>query len=235
MRFGCRSGGHSEKSRVDGRSRRYPTRDPRSPLVGSAILRRVPRRARLEVVPLTETHWSDFEVLFGKSGAYGGCWCMWWRLTRSEFERRKGEPNRRAMHALVRSGAIPGLLAYNHGEPVGWCSVAPREEFPVLGRSPALKPLDDSPAWSVVCFFIRRDWRSRGFSRALLEAAVQHARSRGATLIEGYPVVPRKRRMPDYLAYTGVPSTFRRVGFRECARRSPGRPIMRRRLRPKRP
>jgi GNAT superfamily N-acetyltransferase len=195
---------------------------------------RMAKKVELRIAPLSEANWSDFETLFGRSGAYGGCWCMWWRLTRGEFERCKGEKNRRALRALVRSGRAPGLLGYADGEAVGWCSIAPREEFPVLARSPVLKPIDDAPAWSIVCFYIRRDWRSRGVGRQLLEAAIAYARSKGATLVEGYPVAPRKQRMPDYLAYVGVPSMFEKAGFRECARRSAGRPIMRRRLRPKR-
>ena len=103
---------------------------------------------------LTPERWTDFEELFGERGAAGGCWCMWWRLTQREFDAQKGEGNRRAMKAIVDSGRVPGVLAYHEGQPVGWCSVAPREEFPRLGRSRILKPVDDEPVWSVVCFFI---------------------------------------------------------------------------------
>jgi hypothetical protein len=82
--------------------------------------------------PLTPEHWSDFEKLFGPRGACGGCWCMYWRLSRSQFEDQHGELNRRNMKALVDSGIIPGILAYAGEEPIGWCSIAPREEFPPL-------------------------------------------------------------------------------------------------------
>jgi len=82
-----------------------------------------------EVHPLTPKRWPDFETLFGDHGAYGGCWCMWWRSTRREFEERKGEGNRRALKAIADGGKVPGILAYLGQEPVGWCSVAPREEF----------------------------------------------------------------------------------------------------------
>lgn len=85
--------------------------------------------------PLTPDRWSDFEKLFGPRGACGGCWCMYWRLTRSQYEEQHGELNRRNMKALVDSGNIPGILAYTGSEPVGWCSVAPREEFSTLARS----------------------------------------------------------------------------------------------------
>ena len=90
---------------------------------------------RLKFRPLTPETWRDFEKLFGKSGACGGCWCMWWRQTRREFDERHGEKNRRAMKHLVDSGEVPGVLAYADREVVGWCSVAPRESFSSLNRS----------------------------------------------------------------------------------------------------
>src|SRR4051812_23169221 len=85
--------------------------------------------------PLTPERWDDFARLFGDNGAYGGCWCMLWRLKRADFERQKGAGNREAMRALVEAGAVPGLLAYTEGLPVGWCAVAPREDYPALARS----------------------------------------------------------------------------------------------------
>src|SRR4030066_977603 len=93
--------------------------------------------------PLTPERWSDFEELFGPRGACGGCWCMYGRLSRRQYNEQHGELNRRNIKALVESGNIPGILAYSADEPVGWCSVAPREEFPPLGRSRILKPVDE--------------------------------------------------------------------------------------------
>ena len=93
--------------------------------------------------PLTQDRWDDFEILFGEKGACGGCWCMWWRLKLSDFEKQKGEGNQEAMKSLVTSGTIPGILAYDHKDPVGWCSVGPREQFSRLERSRILKRIDD--------------------------------------------------------------------------------------------
>ena len=59
----------------------------------------------LKFHPVTKKRWADFETLFGAKGACGGCWCMLWRLTRKEFEQQKGEANRRAMKAIIESGA----------------------------------------------------------------------------------------------------------------------------------
>ncbi len=179
------------------------------------------------IYPLTTERWADFETLFGPRGACGGCWCMWWRLTRAEFERQKGEGNRRAIRAIVQSGQVPGLLAYVDGVPAGWCAVEPRESFPALDRSRILKRLDDLPVWSVVCFFVQRRFRNSGLTTFLLQAAIEHVRQQGGTILEGYPVEPKKERAPDPFVYTGLVSTFRKAGFVECARRSETRPVMR--------
>jgi len=183
------------------------------------------------VHPLTPDRWGDFAKLFGTRGACGGCWCMYWRQTRSEFEKSKGDGNRRKMKRLIDSGHIPGLLAYLGREPIGWCSVAPREAFGSLERSRILKPVDDTPVWSVVCFFVAKEYRLQKITVRLLEAACAHAKKQGAEVLEGYPVEPKKGQMPDVFAYTGLATAFREAGFTEVARRSPTRPIMRRKLR----
>lgn len=181
----------------------------------------------LRFLPLTDKNWSDLEMLFGPRGASGGCWCMWWRLRRSEYEKKKGAGNQRAFHKIVDSGAPVGVLAYADGKPVGWCAVAPRADYPVLGRSRVLAPVDGQPVWSVTCFYIAKGWRRSGLTAQLLEAAVSYARKRGAKLVEGYPQDPRSGKFPDAFAWTGLASAFRKAGFAEVARRSATRPVMR--------
>jgi GNAT superfamily N-acetyltransferase len=191
-------------------------------------LKRTPDSLRFE--PAGPASWGDLETLFGERGACGGCWCMWWRLPRVQYDEAKGAKNKRAFKALVAKGEVPGIVAYDGDVPVGWCAVAPRESYPRLARSRTLKPVDDRPVWSVTCFFVLRDWRRRGVSVRLLEAASRFVASRGGRIVEGYPVEPRAGAMPDAFAWTGLAETFRRAGFREVARPSPTRPIMRREL-----
>src|SRR5690348_10325210 len=133
--------------------------------------------------PLTPARWADFEELFGARGACGGCWCMWWRAPRAQFARQKGEGNRQAFHTVVQSGTPAGLLAYAAGQPIGWCAVAPRDDYPALERSRILKPVDDEPVWSVTCLFVARPFRRRGVTVRLLEAAVAYAGERGARIV----------------------------------------------------
>src|SRR5437763_16254095 len=84
--------------------------------------------------PVTPARWDDLVELFGwDRGAYSGCWCMWFRITQQEFSKaapRGGAAgNRAAMKRLVGRDAVPGLLAYDGGTPVGWVSVAARAQF----------------------------------------------------------------------------------------------------------
>jgi GNAT superfamily N-acetyltransferase len=178
--------------------------------------------------PLTPDRWDDLERLFGPKGPVGGCWCMLWRCRRAEFDAAKGDGNRRALKALVDGGETPGVLVYRDGEPVGWCSVAPRASFPALARSRILKPVDAAPVWSISCLFIPRRFRGAGVAGDLIEAAVAHAAAAGAPVVEAYPVEPKQAAMPAVFAWTGFHASFKSAGFVEVARRSPTRPIMRR-------
>ena len=182
-----------------------------------------------EIKPLTPELWPDFEQLFGPNRACAGCWCMWWRLRRRDFDAHSGAGKRRAYKAIVAEGPPPGLLAYADGAAVGWCQVTRRDDLPVLDRSHLLKRVDDQPVWSLSCFFVERGWRGRGLTTALTEAAKVYARERGARLLEAYPwdTVERK---PGSTIFTGQASVFSRCGFDEVARRVPHRPVMRCRL-----
>lgn len=184
----------------------------------------------LSVRPLTSARWDDLCALFGSKGACGGCWCMWARLPRAQYESGKGATNKRRLQALVRSGEPPGLLGYLGKEPVAWCSLAPRERFRRLETSRVMKPVDEQPVWSIVCLMVRKDMRGRGFSRAMIEGAAAFARKHGAKIVEAYPNEPGKQRMADTFAWMGVASAYRAAGFEEVARRSKTRPVLRRGL-----
>jgi GNAT superfamily N-acetyltransferase len=182
---------------------------------------------KMKFVPVTKDRWSDFETLFGERGACGGCWCMLWRLTRKEFENQKGAGNRRAMKAIIGADKVPGILAFSRGKPVAWCSVAPRAHFSALTRSRSLKPVDAQPVWSITCFFVDKQFRHKGLSIQMIKAAVDYVQKNGGSVVEAYPVEPKKDKMPDAFAWTGLASAFIKAGFTECARRSETRPIMR--------
>lgn len=181
----------------------------------------------LEFHAATADRWPDLERLFGERGACGGCWCQAWRRPRREFEAGKGAANRAELKRIIESGAEPGVIAYHLGQPVGWCSVAPREQFPVLENSRVLKRIDGRAVWSITCVFVSKRLRGRGVQTALLRAAVGHVRAHGGKVVEGYPQEPRQGRIPDAFAWTGVLRAFLAAGFSECPRHSPTRPIVR--------
>lgn len=151
---------------------------------------------------------------------------MWFKLKRREFEERAGAANRRALKRQVERGDTVGLLAYERRRPVGWVAVEPRERYTALGRSRILAPVDEEPVWSITCFYVARDRRRHGLAAELLGAAVAHARKAGAAWVEGYPK-DLDRDAGSTELFTGTLGLFARAGFREVARRSPTRPIVR--------
>ncbi len=189
---------------------------------------KIARSALIRVRPLRRNDWGVIERLFGSRGACGGCWCMVWR---SEFGGKRwraslGEPNRIAFEQLVTSGKVHGILAFDGREPVGWCSIGPRGDFPGLERSRVLQTEWTPKSWSVTCFFIPPKQRGRGVATAMLEAAVELARKRGATEIEGYPqkMLASGDPLPGPFAWTGVPALFEKCGFKRI-NDGEGRPI----------
>ncbi|HEX2040129.1 MAG TPA: GNAT family N-acetyltransferase [Acidimicrobiales bacterium] len=182
----------------------------------------------MPVHPLTPDRWAHLEALFGANGACGGCWCMWWRVTAKEFEAGSAA-NRERMQAIVADGdRPPGLLAYEDGRPVGWVTVAPREEFGRIERSRDLALLD-GPVWSVPCFYVAAGQRGRGVASTLLDAVVRFAARHGARTVEGYAVDPTRRRFTNSEAYTGTVSLFEAAGFTPAAQRTPSSRIVMRR------
>ena len=184
-------------------------------------------RKSVSVRPLTPELWPALEDLFGPRGAVNDCWCMAWRIG-AAYRRRASEENKADFRALVKRGPPPGLLAFSGALPVGWCQVTPRSAVPALDRHPRLKPVDDAPVWSITCFYVRKGWRRRGVTYALIEAALAAAKRAKAPALEVYPL---DRRHTPSATSTGVATTFTRLGFETVARRVPARPIMRYALR----
>jgi len=185
---------------------------------------------KLDIRPLTKSRWKDLVELFNRPGGsiVRGCWCMAYRISGP----RPFRSARLALKAIVDRGGIPGLIGYEAGRPVGWVSLGPREEYAKLRRSPVMKPVDEKPVWSIVCFFVDSKARGRGVSEALLKGAVEYARSKGATLLESYAVDKPGRLHPDTLWF-GSKAMYERQGFNVVARRKKTRPVMRKGLRPR--
>jgi GNAT superfamily N-acetyltransferase len=181
----------------------------------------------ISIKPIKKEQWDDLVRLFGPRGACGGCWCMYWKLSHKEYTANKGDQNKAAQKAIVFKGEIPGLIAYNKEDPVGWIAIESRENYPRMENSRILKPIDDQKVWSIPCFFIDKNFREKGLSTKLIIAAVDYASSKGAKIIEAYPTDSEDKKMPAPFVYTGLAKAFLNAGFQEVERRSPKRPIMR--------
>jgi len=192
------------------------------------------RQAKIKVKPATAARWPDLEELFGPSGAYSGCWCMFLRVSSKTFAGNcpdGGLANKALLKALVENGEEPGLLAYRGKRPVGWVAMAPREQYSRILRSPVHKPVDaELGVWSISCFFVAKGERGCGVADALLTAAIDRASRRGVRMLEAYPVAAGRVRKESAAVWRGALTQFERAGFEVVARRRPARPIVRLRL-----
>jgi len=149
---------------------------------------------------------------------------MWWRVPMGgrTWDAAKGEPNRAAFRELVNAGEASGVLAFVGDEPVGWCAIGPRANYPRVDRSRALVRPWSSATWSLNCLYVPAKWRGVGVARALVAGAVELARQRGAGEVEAYPqsLAPGERQAGAFV-WTGVPSLYEPFGFRRLG--PPGR------------
>ena len=181
----------------------------------------------MEFQELTLDNWKEFAELLGPRGACGGCWCMFWRMKRAEYEKSKGDRNKKLLKKLVSKNQPLGIIAMEREVAMGWCSVSPREDFIRLENSKVARPVDDKPVWSIVCLYIRKEFRNAGLSVNLLKAAAKYVKDNGGKIVEGYPIDPTSKKFPDTFAFTGLASAFLKAGFKEVARNSETRPTMR--------
>lgn len=177
----------------------------------------------LIVRPVNVELWPALEDLFGERGACAGCWCMYWRIG-AAYRQRQASDNRRDFHAVVSEGPPPGLLAFAGELAVGWCQVTPRDALPWLDKTWRLKRVDAMPVWAISCFYVRKGWRRKGVTQTLIAGAVEMARAAGAPALEAYPL---DGAVSPSSTSTGYASTFLRAGFREVARWSLEKPILR--------
>ena len=175
----------------------------------------------VEIVPLTGGVWLALEALFREGGDPRWCWCQFWRLRAQDMAAAKVPELRARLRAQAESEQPPGLVAFDGEHAVGWVSVGPRTDFGRIVHSRVIPAIDDRPVWSIVCFAVSSSARGRGIGRALLEGAIDFARSQGAEALEAYPI-----RLDDgapvhpNAAFTGTLPMFESVGFTVVADRA---------------
>ena len=183
---------------------------------------------QLTFEPLTKTNWNKFVLLFGNKGACGNCWCMYYRLPKSDYQEGKTDDgNKDAMKELVWENKPTGVLAFYEGQAIAWCAFAPREDFIKLENSRVHKRIDDKAVWSIPCFFIDKNFRRHGVSVELLKGVIKYAREVGIKIIEAYPTTPTQEKLADSFAWIGLYKLFERAGFEIVDRTSQNRPMVR--------
>lgn len=184
--------------------------------------------SQLTFEPLTTANWAKFVHLFGERGACGNCWCMYYRLNKSDFAEGKSDGgNKEAMHNLAKGNKPTGILALYEGEAIAWCAFAPREDFMKIEKSRVHKRIDDKPVWSIPCFFINKHFRRQNISVELLKGVIRYATENGIKIIEAYPTIPTTESLPDSFAWIGLYKSFERAGFKIADRTSVNRPMVR--------
>ncbi|KGN39235.1 GNAT family N-acetyltransferase [Knoellia subterranea] len=190
------------------------------------------------VKPANAVPFDDIQTVFGGRGDAHGCQCQWFKLAPKESLGRVGidelrarlEEQSRCGHPRAR--ATTGLVAYNGDDPVGWIAVEPRTAYTSMVRNGKVpwegrdENREDPSVWAVTCFVARVGHRKRGVSRALLAAAVEHARARGATAIEGYPMASAQGAITGEL-FVGLEPVFADAGFDVVTRPTKRRVVMR--------
>ena len=174
----------------------------------------------------------DLRRLFESQRTTRHCWCMAFCVTRSQFAAGwLNGGNQRRFGAMAAASSTPmGILASQAAEPVGWCACGPRSRY-VAATAPRNKIMrnrardEDEIVWLLPCFFVRAGRRGQGVIHALICAAVELARGKGASAIEGWPLAGSERRSGD--AFLGREQVFEDLGFSCVERPSPERVIMR--------
>jgi GNAT superfamily N-acetyltransferase len=175
--------------------------------------------------PVTARRAADLADFSRRNGKFGYCSCMRWRLPSAQFRSLGREGREAALSELASAGRPVGVLAYQDEEAVGWCSIAPRENYAAVLASRVIPQLPGEGVWSVVCFFLTPRARGRGLVAPLLDAACAYAAQSGARILEAYP-------WPGGASYRymGTRDLYLSAGFCDVAVPDGCRPVMRRTL-----
>ena len=170
----------------------------------------------ITVLPVDEARFDDVQTVLGATGQPARCQCQGYRLGWHTRHTDDVQGRRELLRDQVLEGH--GLLAYLDGEPVGWCSIAPRSDYPYLRKTTwagRTEDKDDPGIWAATCFVTRTGFRHQGVSRALAAGTVELARDRGARAVEAYPMKPAPGKEVTWgEMHVGALSAFLAAGFR---------------------
>lgn len=197
-------------------------------------------RHGVTIIPANEASWEDLQTVFGTRGSAAFCQCQRYKLRpREAFAKFPAEERAFRLREQTNPGdaeapTTAGLVAYVDGEPAGWCAVEPRPSYVGLVRNNRVpwegraEDKTDDSVWAVTCVFTRAGFRRRGISYALVQAAVDFARRRGARALEGYPMLTKPGQVISWdEMHVGSRSIFAAAGFTEVSHPTLRRVVMR--------
>jgi GNAT superfamily N-acetyltransferase len=170
----------------------------------------------LEIRPVDESLVDDVQAVLGTRGHPCRCRCQGHR-TGWYAQHSDDVPGRRE---LLRDQVAEGhgLVAHLDGEPVGWCSVAPRRAHTHLRQTTGKGRTEDRAdpgTWVVTCLVTRAGYRRRGVVHALAGGTVDLCRDRGARAVEACPLRPAPcGDVPWGELHVGALSSFLAAGYR---------------------
>ncbi|MBK7318244.1 GNAT family N-acetyltransferase [Candidatus Villigracilis affinis] len=171
------------------------------------------------IKPLNKTTWPDFARLVEKNnGVWGGCWCMAFH-EEGVGRGKTALQNQTEKEHRVREGRAHAALVYDGKEAVGWCQFGPTDELPRIKHKREYQSgLEKLPDWRITCFFVDREYRSKGVTSAALEGALKEIARLGGGTIESYPEDVEGRSVSGSFLYNGAISIFERLGFKRTRR-----------------
>lgn len=186
--------------------------------------------SEITIIEAVSSRFDDAVHALTGGGDGASCLCQWMTLPNAEWNSTTVDDRRELFRDEISAGPPPGLIAYVDGEAAGWVRVGRRQ---AQGRVPRMRivkastePIDDDSVWAVTCFVVRREFRRQRLNAALLEAAIDFARTRGARVVEGYPLDLEVKKASANQLFQGSLSTFLDAGFHEVARPTPNRPLV---------
>jgi GNAT superfamily N-acetyltransferase len=192
----------------------------------------------IEVRPANQASCEDLQTVFGTRGDSSRCQCQAFKIRDRDWrsvpiEERAFRLREQTDCGHPESLETTGLVAYLDGDAVGWCSVEPRNAYLRLRYTPVpwagrAEDKNDGTVWAIPCVLARAGYRRSGVSRALIRAAVDFARERGARALEGYPMIIQPGEDITWGELrVGARSAFADAGFIEVSHPTPRRVVMR--------
>lgn len=170
-------------------------------------------------------HAEGLLALFGSSG--NGCFCNYWHFTGDKnawLERCYVNPdaNRAALTERLAGPALCGVVASSERGVCGWLKVTPAEQVARLYEQRVYRglPCFQGPpgsregVYAVSCLYVAEKERGQGLAKSLLAAAIDAAKSAGATSLEAFPrKTPEAERLRDDEVWLGPEAIFEAAGF----------------------